>query len=314
MQPIRLWLRDRPSRGAVLDSTRQRSRCGPAPVPRAAGPMPRPGQRCRWRYRRLRPGRCVGPQPRSPRCRARRGRRTRTSVRTRSRVCRSARAFLLGVGRTWVTSIDDDLAAVTAAGWPVQRSAPVPGAGPSRRTSGSDGRHAVSKASASVVTSRDTVGHVHRLRQHHVPTPRPNPSPGQSRRPHHIGRHRTHRRDPARMCGANSGWPCGPSCPLLASGEKLCAERQRGGVAANLAVACIQRRRGDPAAAVADDFAAAVPDLTVDAFLDNLPDTQSDSAAPAPAEETLRAADLTCLPGADHPRDRRWLGIDPSPS
>ena len=174
--------------------------------------------------------------------------------------------------------------------------------------------NAVSKASASVVTSRDTVGHVHRLRQHHVPTPRPNPSPGQSRRPHHIRRHRTHRRDPARMCGGTQAGRAVPAAHCWRLARNSVAERQRGGVAANLAVACIQSRRGDPAAAVADDFAAAVPDLTVDAFLDNLPDTQSDSAAPAPAEETLRAADLTCLPEADHPRDRRWLGIDPSPS
>ena len=36
--------------------------------------------------------------------------------------------------------IDDDLAAVAAAGLPVQRSAPVPGAGPSLRPSGPDGR------------------------------------------------------------------------------------------------------------------------------------------------------------------------------
>ena len=47
-----------------------------------------------------------------------------------------------------------------------------------------------------------------------------------------------------------------------------------------------------PATAVADAFADALPDCTVQAFLDQLPDTRTPTGAPAPAEHHLRSSDL----------------------
>lgn len=46
------------------------------------------------------------------------------------------------------------------------------------------------------------------------------------------------------------------------------------------------------AEAVADLFADALPNITVQAFLDQLPATRTPSGAPAPAEQQLRASDL----------------------
>jgi hypothetical protein len=48
-----------------------------------------------------------------------------------------------------------------------------------------------------------------------------------------------------------------------------------------------------PAVAVADNFADAVPDQTIEEFLDDLPDTQLPSGSPAPAEEVLRSSERT---------------------
>ncbi|TCO33387.1 hypothetical protein EV652_103388 [Kribbella steppae] len=47
-----------------------------------------------------------------------------------------------------------------------------------------------------------------------------------------------------------------------------------------------------PADAVADSFADSLPDVTVQAFLDQLPATRTPSGTPAPAEQQLRGSDL----------------------